>query len=319
MKQPMILTQNSTGFDLRDACVFSSIDDAVIACDNLFSESFPDISFIGYDRKEYEGFKEQIAGQYEIVTAEELHKKIAEKNASQILPTGFTVPTPYLKAPEALVERYVELLNKIKSRYGKKIFVPCLVSGLKPVSDSGKTEEEQRRKGWQQTLPFEDIAEILKEVQNELGKDDIVFYPISTQYWGGQTPEELCQLLHDVSADLWYPIDMLFGEVDWQDKPEEWVAFYQALQIFCDENRIPLVGFGHLSTWMHAILGTVGNYYNMCLISAMDSFPREERDGRIYWHEVTDALDGFFTLQQHEPGNWKNVKEGIKGRILSLL
>lgn len=99
----------------------------------------------------------------------DLYKKV--KNKAR-LSSGYLKPShkSYLSSPNNLVENYRNILNKLASRYDGYTVIFSIVSGLKPLSDIGQTPDEQKLEGERQTYPFEEIASVLKFLQDKLIK-----------------------------------------------------------------------------------------------------------------------------------------------------
>jgi hypothetical protein len=222
---------------------------------------------------------------------------------------------PYLNPPKNLVGLYKEFLNELSSCYDNRIVVFAIVSGLKPLSDVGRTPKEQKLEGGRQTYPFQEIADILKFIQDSFIQEEVVFIAISAQY--GE-PCSIRYLVERVSKDisLKFPIQV-FEDVDWSDRPEQQAAFFRAIHERACDLRIPSVAFGNASTYQHLIIAATGGFHVSGV--ALDSYDKPPvRDGRPYWKDLSRGeLPGLRAFQQaHDnPGNWKPVTEDMKNYL----
>lgn len=241
----------------------------------------------------------------------DLYVKIKNKEK---LPSGYFKPNPepYLNPPKNLIDIYLNILDEIAETYNDNLIVFCIVSGLKPLSDVGITLEEQKLEGSRQTYPFEEIANVLKSVQDFFIQKKIAVIPISAQYG---SREIIKPLIKKVSKDtcLRFPIKML-EEIDWSNRPEQQSAFFKAIHKRACDLGVPSVAFGNASTYQHLIIAATGGFHVNAI--ALDSYEKPpSRDGRPYWQELGNGkLAGLKVFKQDcdNPGNWKCVSEEIK-------
>lgn len=229
------------------------------------------------------------------------------------LPSGFLKPNgkPYLNPPDQLVKTYRETLERLAGSYNNTV-VFSIVSGLKPLSDVGRNLDEQKLEGYRQTYPFEEIADVLKFVQDSLLNQGVAVIPISVQY--GE-PNEIEQLLEKVSQDkgLKFPIKV-FKDIDWSDRPEQQAAFFKAVHERACDLGIPSISFGNASTYQHLIIAATGGFHVSAV--ALDSYTKDiSRDGRPYWKDLGNGgLPGLRVFQQNldDPGNWNPVTQAMQ-------
>jgi hypothetical protein len=250
----------------------------------------------------------------EIFSFSDLYAKLPDKSK---LPSGSLKPSlkPYLNPHENSVEFYRKFLDKLSKCYDNHLVLFSIVSGLKPLSDVGKTPEEQKLEGSRQTYPFEEIADILKFIQDSLVQEEIVFIPISAQY--GES-HSIKNLIDRVSKDksLRFPIKVL-EDIDWSNRPEQQVAFFRAIHERARDLGIPSVAFGNASTYQHLIIAATGGFHVSAV--ALDSYDKPPiRDGRPYWKELSSGgLPGLkaFQQDQNNPGHWESVTEAMKNYL----
>ncbi len=249
-----------------------------------------------------------------IFSFSDLYAKFSSKAK---LPSGSLKPSlnPYLNPPENLVRFYRESLDGLSNFYNNHIVVFSVVSCLKPLSDVGRTPEEQKLEGSRQTYPFEEIADTLKFIQDSLIQEEVVFIAISAQY--GE-PNSIKDLVDRVSKEksLKFPIK-IFEDIDWSNRPEQQAAFFRAIHERACDLKIPSVAFGNASTYQHLIIAATGGFHVSAV--ALDSYDKPPiRDGRPYWKELSSGeLPGLRAFQQdHDnPGNWKPVTEDMKNYL----
>ena len=244
----------------------------------------------------------------------DLYEKV--KNKAR-LPSGYLKPShkPYLASSTTLVRSYRNILDKLVERYNNYTVLFSIVSGLKPFSDIGRTPNEQRLEGERQTYPFEEIATVLKFVQDYLIEQNIAVIAISAQYGN---PKEIKQLVSKVNQDkhLKFPIETV-EEIDWSDRPEQQAAFFSAVHGRACDMGLPSVALGNASTYQHLIIAATGGFHLSAV--ALDSYAKDNsRDGRPYWQELGNGeLSGLKVFQQEKdaPGDWKPVTQAIQAYL----
>jgi hypothetical protein len=249
-----------------------------------------------------------------IFSFSDLYAKLPNKSKLQ---SGSFKPSlkPYLNPSESLIEFYRESLDELSKCYVNHLVLFSIVSGLKPLSDVGKTPEEQKLEGSRQTYPFEEIADILKFIQDSLIQEKVVFIAISAQY--GE-PQGIRNLINKVNKNkvLKFPIKV-FEDIDWSDKPAQQAAFFRAIHERALDLGIPSVAFGNASTYQHLIIAATGGFHVSAV--ALDSYDKPPiRDGRPYWKELSNGeLPGLRAFQQdhNNPGNWSSVTEAMKNYL----
>jgi hypothetical protein len=284
---------------------------------SIFANSAPNyVCFEGYPKRLFSKERlQELVEEYcidfdKIFCFSDLYSKVVDRDK---LPSEFLKPNsnPYLSSSEQLVKNYKDFLDKLASHHNY-IVVFAIVSGFKPLSDVGRTLDEQKLEGYRQTYPFEEIAEVLKFVQDSLLNKGIAVVPISAQY--GE-PNEIELLLEKVSQDkgLKFPIKTL-RDIDWSDKPEQQAAFFKAIHERACNLRIPSVSFGNASTYQHLIIAATGGFHMSAV--ALDSYYKDiSKDGRPYWRDLGNGgLPGLKVFQQKldEPGNWKPVTQAMQ-------
>lgn len=317
----------SLGYDFRD---FELVLDFIKSKSNhqifiytdernipIFENSVPsNIRFEGYPKRLFS--KEQLhdlgkkhcINSDKILCFSDLYPLVTDRDK---LSSGFLKPNgkAYLKPPENLVKTYKNTLEKLANNYNYSVIF-AIVSGLKPLSDVGRTLDEQKLEGYKQTYPFEEIAEVLKFIQNSLVNQGIALIPISAQY--GE-PTEIEQLMKQVSQDkeLKFPIKTI-KDIDWSDKPEQQAAFFKAVHERACDIGIPSVAFGNASTYQHLIIAATGGFHLSAV--ALDCYYKDiSRDGRPYWKDLgNDGLPGLRAFQQSfdNPGNWNSVTKAMQ-------
>jgi len=330
----MILLHDSCslGYDLRDFEVvldfmnFKRNEQFLIYTDERNIEIFQSsisstkVQFEGYSKGSFSKkdlsnlIKSNAISFNAIFSFSDLYAKLPDKAK---LPSGFLKPSfkPYLNPPENLVGFYREFVDKLSKSYDNSIVIFSIVSGLKPLSDVGKTLEEQKLEGHRQTYPFEEIADTLKYIQDSLIREQVVFVAISAQY--GE-PDSIKCLADKVSKDksLKFPIEV-FEDINWSDHPEQQAAFFRAVHERACDLRIPSVAFGNASTYQHLIIASTGGFHVSAV--ALDSYDKPPpRDGRPYWKELSSGeLPGLKSFQQDpdNPGNWRSVTEDMKNYL----
>ena len=317
---------SSLGYDIRDFEVAKDfIDDHkdkkfLIYTDQRNIEIFrtslddPKVIFEGYSKSQFSHEKlQELAEQYhlpnsQIIGFPQLYNQISNEfklKCGTLLPN----PNPYLKPSKTLVSSYVSFLDELASKYQGYKVIYAIVSGIKPLSDVGETLDEQQLEGRRQTYPFEEIAKVLKGIQEELAQEKLALIPISSQYGD---PEELSKLIKRINQEnnLKFPIQV-FDFIDWSDKPEQQAAMFQAIHQRAHALGLPSVAFGNAATYQHLIIAATGGFDINAI--AIDSYYKPpDKDGRIYWRELGNgALPGLKVFQQtvNSPGSWKSVTQ----------
>lgn len=328
---PMFILHDSSslGYDIRDFEVVKNFIEAhkdhrfLIYTDQRAIEIFrnsldiPSIKFEGYPNGNFS--KEKLlylASKYNLsesrtIGFSDLYSEIPNNSklkSGSLLPN----PVPYLETAESLVNSYRDFLDNFAVQYKSYKVIYAIVSGVKPLSDVGETPDEQRLEGQRQTYPFEEIAKVLKEIQETLAQEKLALIPISAQYG---SPVELSRLINQVNQAyrLKFPIQVL-DFIDWSNKPEEQAAMYQAIHQRAHDLDLPSVAFGNASAYQHLIIAATGGFDVSAI--AIDSYHKPpHKDGRIYWKELgAGALPGLKVFQQEadSPGNWDSVTQAFK-------
>ncbi|XZN96730.1 MAG: hypothetical protein ACM65K_28545 [Microcoleus sp.] len=275
------------------------------------------VQFEGYPKSSfskeqlYKLAEEKSISYDKIFSFSNLYEKVKNKDR---LSSGYLKPShkPYLVTTNDLVRSYREILDKLAERYSSYIVVFSVVSGLKPLSDIGRTPDEQKLEGERQTYPFEEIANVLKFLQAYFIEQRIAVIAISAQYGN---PKEIKQLFSKVNQDkyLKFPIETL-EEIDWSNKPEQQAALFRAVHERACYMGLPSIAFGNASTYQHLIIAATGGFYLSAV--ALDSYAKDSsRDGRPYWQELGNGeLSGLKVFQQKSdaPGDWKPVSQAIQ-------
>jgi hypothetical protein len=221
-----------------------------------------------------------------IFSFSDLYAKFPDKAK---LPSGSLKPSlkPYLNPSESLIKFYRDSLDELSKCYGNYLVLFSIVSGLKPLSDVGKTPEEQKLEGSRQTYPFEEIADILKFIQDSLIQKKVVFIAISAQY--GE-PHGVRNLINKVNKDeaLKFPIKV-FEDIDWSDQPEQQAAFFRAIHERALDLEIPSVAFGNASTYQHLIIAATGGFHVSAV--ALDSYDKPPIRGCLRSQSLCDPSD----------------------------
>lgn len=312
----LLFDADSLGYDLRD---FESVLDfaerhpgeqlvVVTRASNieLFSTSLcgSHVTYVGYSKYAGRPDPQEVARSLGIssprmLSFAETHSFVEGRNkgaAAVPLPNGRS----YLRAPEALVERFVQQLRALAA--SAHPLRPCfaIVSGLKPYSDVGETAAQHIEEGRRQTFPLERVFAVTKHVQEALAPNGGMLLPLCVQYGPRSEVRAHVERLND-EFRLSNPVG-IFEDVDWDSQVHQHVAFYQALR----QTGIPVISYGNASTYLHAILGSVGTFDAMAV--ALHGYPAANaRDGRGYWIEAALALPSLATFQQSIPGEWLDV------------
>lgn len=314
----MIIHDNgSVGYDFRDL-------QAVL----LFLTSFTETAIIYTDERNVELFKSSLPAstQFMAYSARQFPTEIIEGLEQNNLVVSFqecvalsgvktmecghpVIDDTYMTAPQYLVQQYRELLQNLAvtlPQYPQHTVVFAVVAGLKPISDSGTTPTEKQLEGARQTFNFNEIAKVLKPLQDSLNNLGIALIPISAQY--GDVAE-LTALFAEVSEaqNLRYPIQLVKA-VDWSNGMEQQAAFFTALHQRAKNLDLPSVVFGNAATYQHLQLGVTGGFDISAV--AIHSYPTPpEKDGRDYWKELAVTRSNFGCFQQpaDQSGNWNDV------------
>ncbi len=317
---------SSLGYDIRDFEVAKDFIDSnvgkhfLIYTDQrnieIFSSSLKSrsVTFEGYSKGNFSKKRlEDIAEQYQLPSTHLLSFSdlYSETPKELKIESGALKPNPdpYLEPPKRLVTSYRRFLDDLASDYEGYRVIYAIVSGLKPVSDIGETPSEQQLEGLRQTYPFEEIAEVLSNLEKLLEKENIALIAISAQY--GE-PEEIEGVVRKVNQEnnLKFPIQFL-DFIDWSDRPEQQAAMFQAIHGRANDLELPSVAFGNASTYQHLIIASTGGFDINAI--AIDSYYKPpHKDGRTYWKELGDgALPGLRVFQQEAdfPGSWDSVTQ----------
>jgi hypothetical protein len=315
-----IFDGNSTGFAIRDFQLL--LEDAQknpkdvynLYCDerflNFLGLVFPrNVVIEGYPARKPD---ENLSKNYQTLG-------ILRKD-DNLLPCGIQKPHGYghfmNHFTSTLSENFWNYLREKSSAHSRTLFI--IVSGLKPESDEGGIIIDARKtEGARQTFPFENIAEIISNVQKNFA--DLEIIPISVQYGDVSI---LSNLFAQVSEIFNLDRPILLPEcVNWSDDFLGQAIFMETLCRFNKINRFPSLAIGNASTYGHMLLALDGWHSNNGkMFIAHDSFPGETRvKNRAYWRELSELqLGGVRVVPQDDetPGNWETVTERITALLI---
>jgi hypothetical protein len=230
---------------------------------------------------------------------------------SILLACGIQVPHGFISLYGESLAPYREWLESFISDSRRTLFI--IVSGLKPESDEGGSDQEaRRREGERQTFPFEEIARCLKKVQDRFGNINI--QPIAVQYGD---PNAIQELLNKVSEDAGLTNGIhLPTTVDWYNDFVAQAAFMAAVCEFNRSQGFPPLSVGNAATYAHMLLA-LEQWYSCGgkAFVAHDSFTGGKREeNRSYWRDLSDRrIAGVTVLSQptDNRGEWETVTDQI--------
>lgn len=322
----LLFDANSLGYDIRDFESVKNFADlhrheelvVITRATNieLLANNLSRAVFVGYPKEGLRPNPMDLAsklgiGDSQVLSFAQTHVYVTHRVKAA---DGSPLPSlqPYLFPQEALVQQYSHQLSELVSQSAPDRVAFALISGLKPMSDVGETVEERLEEGRRQTLPFEHVFRVTKNVQATLAGEGVRVMPLCVQY--GPRSRVRAMLDHlNAEWDLLHPV-RIFEDVDWDSHVHQQAAFYCALRRL----GLPIVVYGNAASFLHVLLATVGQVDAMAI--ALHGYSvSHARDGRHYWRSACDVLPTLKLFEQTVPGEWSEVSRRMGEWITAAL
>lgn len=329
----LLVDENSLGYDLSD---FEAVAAFVRSRPNaihfiftrstnitLFAESLsgPNVHYLGYPKRK-PGPHDRLAELSQALGVDpvnvrrfsDLPQYVADAKliGKRLAPSG----RGYFNVSAELVASYEDELRTIAARCTTQRVALAIVSGVKALSDVGRTLAQQQEEGRRQSFPWSHVATTVARLQQHVAPFDCSILPLSVQYGlraGVRRETTDASTLSGLS-----PAIEVFDSVEWTDAVEQQAAFYVAAKQFAESQQLPLVVIGNASTYLHLLLGVLGTPGAVAV--GLHSYPvGDPRDGRAYWETVAEQLPDFWAFRQQSAGDWGSVATAIADQLSELL